>query len=117
MSISQMTYMSYFFTIIAVLFGATAVALFFIYDIRRCWQIVRGKRVSTPFFKIPVDRQKKHTEVCAQRDRTKKLTLEKKTQPLCSDAFQSTVLLATEETEPLETMYLVQDITMMDVQE
>lgn len=98
MSISEMTHVSYFFMIMAVVFGGVAVAMFFAYDIRRCWQIVRGKQVSVPSVKVSVNRKK-----------------EEKTEPLCPNAYESTVLLAAEETEPLETMCLVQDITMMDV--
>lgn len=116
MSISEMTCMSYFFAIIAALFGAAAVAMFFAYDIKRCWQIVSGKRVGAPSTKTSVNRQKKHATIPAQHNRTQKLTPEEKTEPLHSNACESTVLLTEEETEPLETMCLVQDITMMDAQ-
>ena len=114
MSVIKMTQMSYLFLILAVLFGAVAVALFFVYDIARCWRIVCGKRVGACVVKTPVKRQKKHMEVSTQHDRTQKLVLEELMRPSGFEACRSTVLLDTEETEPLETMYLVQDITMME---
>lgn len=114
MSAIKMTQMSYLFIIMAVLFGAVAVALFFAYDIGRCWQIVHGKRVGACVVKAPVRRQKRHMEMPMQHDRTQKLALGETMRPSDLDACRSTVLLDTEETEPLETMYLVQDITMME---
>ena len=114
MNAIKMTQMSYFFIVLAVLFGAVAVALFFAYDIRRCWRIVCGKRVGACVVKAPVKRQKKHMEMPMQHDRTQKLAPEELMRPSGFEACRSTVLLDMEETEPLETMCLVQDITMME---
>lgn len=114
MSVIKMTQMSYLFIIFAVLFGVVAVALFFAYDIGRCWRIVHGKRVSACAVKTPVKRQKKYMETPMQHDKTQKLAHEETMRLSGYEACRSTVLLDTEETEPLETMCLVQDITMME---
>lgn len=116
MNAIKMTQMSYLFIILAVLFGAVAMALFFVYDIGRCWRIVCGKRVGACVVKTPVRRQKKHIEMAMQHDRTQKLAPEQMMRPSGLEACRSTVLLDMEETEPLETMCLVQDITMMEAQ-
>ncbi|MDE7267039.1 MAG: hypothetical protein K2N89_06200 [Lachnospiraceae bacterium] len=114
MSAIKMTQMSYLFIILAVLFGAVAVTLFFAYDIGRCWRIVRGKRVGAFVAKTPVRQQKKHIEMAMQHDRTQKLVHGETMRPSGLEACRSTVLLDMEETEQLETMYLVQDITMVE---
>lgn len=116
MSAIKMTQMSYLFIIMAVLFGMVAMALFFTYDIGRCWQIVHGRRVGACVVKMPVRRQKKHMETAMRHDKTQKLAPEEmmRLPGLGLEACRSTILLDTEETEPLETMYLVQDITMME---
>lgn len=113
-SVIKMTQMSYLFIILAVLFGAVAVVLFFAYDIGRCWRIVWGKRVGACVVKTPVRRQKKHIEMAMQHDRTQKLVRGETMRTSGLEACRPTVLPDTEETEPLETMYLVQDITMME---
>ena len=110
----KMTQMSYLFIVLAVLFGTVAVALFFAYDIGRCWRIVCGKRVGACVVKAPAKRQKKHMEMPMQHDRTHKLVRGETMRLPGFEACSSTVLLDTEETEPLETMCLVQDITMME---
>lgn len=105
MGISEMTHMSYFFAAIAVVFGTASVVMFFAYDIRRCWQIVSGKR----------DGKKNYIAVSAQRDRAQKTELLYPN--VREDTCESTLLLAAEDTEPLETMCLVQDITMMEIEQ
>lgn len=114
MSVIKMTQMSYFFIIMAVLFGTMAVVLFFAYDIGRCWRIVRGKRFGAQVVKAPAKRQKKHMEMPIQHGRTQKLARGETMRQSRLEACKSTVLLDTEETEPLETMCLVQDITLME---
>lgn len=112
----KLTYMSYFWTVIATLSGIVAVVLFFAYDIRRCWRIVRGKQARVSFVRIPVKSPKNHMENPLQHDRTWKLASEEKTEPLSLSAYKSTVLLTAEEIKPLETMHLVQDITVIEAQ-
>lgn len=102
MSISEMTYVSYFFAMLTAVFGIAAIVIFFAYDIRRCWQIVKGGKIS-------VNRQKKPLRV-------KESAAEAKTELLGMKLCKSTVLLGAEDTEPLETISLLQDITMMDVE-
>ena len=114
MSVIKMTQMSYLFIILFVLFGTVAVALFFAYDIGRCWRIVCGKRVDARVAKTPAKRQGKHMEIPMQHDRTQKLAPEETMRPLGLETCRSTMLPDAEETEPLETMCLVQDITMME---
>lgn len=116
MDILKLTYMSYFLTIIAALSGVVAVALFFAYDIRQCWRIVYGKQARTSLVKAPVKKQKNYIKKDLQHDTTSKPAPEEKTEPLYLNTYKSTVLLTPEETEPLETMYLVQDITMIEAQ-
>lgn len=116
MDVLELTYMSYFWAIIAALSGIVAVALFFTYDIRRCWRIVRGKHSRASIVRVPAKKQKKHMEKNLQHDRTWKPAQEEKTEPLSSDTCKSTVLLTAEEIKPLETMHLVQDITMIEAQ-
>jgi len=99
----------------AVLCAAAAVIMFFAYDIRRCWQIVRGKRVNSPSVKRPAIRPSKRKKMPAESAQTQKLILTERTQMLPLEARRSTALLVSEETVPLGTMDLVQDITMMDV--
>lgn len=106
MGILEMTYVSYFWSIIAVLSGIAAVVLFFAYDIRRCWRIVHGKQALASFASM---------EKSLQHDRTWRLASEEKTEPLSRNTYKATVLLTTEETKPLETMCLLQDITMIEV--
>lgn len=116
MDVSKLTYMSYFWAVIGTLSGIVAVVLFFAYDIRRCWRIVRGKQARASFVRVSVERQKKRMEKPLQHDRMWKLAPEEKTEPLSLSTYKSTVLLTAEEIKPLETMHLVQDITMIEAQ-
>lgn len=116
MDVLELTYVSYFWTIIAALSGIVAVVLFFAYDIRRCWRIVRGKQVCTSFVRVPVKSKKNHIEKLLQHGRTRKLAPEEKTELLSLSTYESTVLLTAEEIKPLETIHLVQDITMIEAQ-
>lgn len=115
MSASEMTYMSYFFAITAVVFGTASAAMFFVYDIRRCWQIVSGKQVRLSFVKAFGDRKKNHITTPAQHDGSQKTELLYPN--IREDTCKSTLLLAAEETEPLETMCLIQDITVMEIEQ
>lgn len=99
MSILKMTYMSYLFIIISIVFGVTAVIMYFVFDIKRCWRIVRGNDLSDKFYTDAAQTQK--TEG-TKTEKTERLI-----------ANKSTVLLTSEETVPLESMKLVQDIVMM----
>ena len=94
MGISEMTHMSYFFVIMAVLFGIITVIMYFALDIRRCWRIVQGKHSVIVREKAPcvADSNTAHRKGSDIGDKTEKL----------------------EETVLLETMTLVQDIVMMD---
>lgn len=110
MGITEMTYMSYFFIIMAAVFGISAVILYFTLDIRRCWRIVWGSR------NVPMPNT---AAVCAARSRFcresgQKNTAIEETQRLAIS--MSTLLLPPKETVPLETMELVQNIVMMDVE-
>lgn len=101
MGILEMTYVSYFFIVMAFVFGAAAVALYFVLDIRQCWRIVRGNRYAflegtLPFAVFPNTGQ-------GSSGKTEKLAGE-----------QTEALLAFEEALPPETVTLVQDIVMMD---
>lgn len=116
MDILKMTYVSYFLTGIAVMSGITAVTLFFLYDIPRCLRIVRGGQICKSFAGVTVHKQKKNVKESVRHGRTRKLTLAEKTEKLDLNVSKPTVLLTDEDTTLLETMYLVQDITMIEAQ-
>ena len=106
MGISEMTYMSYFFTVMAVVFGGISIAMYFMFHIRRCWRIAWGAhsvtvRENVPYAIVSNTAPKDHSQI---REKTEKLT------PDPTEA-----LLTLEETVTLETMTLVQDIVMMDI--
>lgn len=109
MSILEMTYVSYFFMFMAAVFGVAAVIMYFVLDIRRCWRIIRGRQaeVSGMVVSSPVLSGARRGK-CGES--TEKLGA-RETTPL--SVCESTLLLASEETVALETMDLVQDITMM----
>lgn len=48
MSIAQITYLSYFFYILAALFAVLAAVLFFAFDIRRIWKVLRKQTFHSP---------------------------------------------------------------------
>lgn len=119
LDILKMTYVSYLLTGIAVLSGIMTVALFFLYDIPRCVRIVRGGGRSAFAGAAASDadtvhRKKERRAKPIRRGKTEKLAFAGKTELLDKNAKKSTVLLTAEDTTPLETMYLVQDITMME---
>lgn len=98
-----MTYMSRFFAAAALLSGIVALAIFFAYDIRTCWRILGGGKGLVP---------------AAEKRSAKKLPHGEMTQRLNANpdekAHEPTVLLDVEATEPLGTMVMVQNITMME---
>lgn len=100
-----MTNVSHFFAAAALLSGIAALAMFFIYDIRTCWRILRGGRGLAP---------------TAEKRSAKKLLHGEKTERLDAKlderAHEPTVLLDMEKTEPLGTMVMVQEITMMEME-
>lgn len=95
-----MTYVSYFFAAMAVLSGIAALAIFFIYDIKTCWQILKGGRGLAPSVK-----KLSHGEGTERLDAK-----------LDEKAHEQTVLLDMEATEPLGTMVMVQEITMIEAE-
>ena len=105
MSISEMTYVSYFFAAAALLSGVAALAIFFAYDIRMCWRILKGERWAAP----PVKRR--HKEKLPHGEKTQRLDAK-----LDEKAQEPTSLLDMDSTEPLGTMALVQEITMMEAE-
>ncbi len=110
MGITEMTCVSYFFLIMAALFGITAIILYVTLDIRRCWRIVRGNR------HVPVQNAAavRAARSCPRQESGLENIAPKETQRLTASA--STLLLEPEETVPLGTMALVQDIVMMDAE-
>lgn len=107
-----MTYVSYFLMLLSAVFGMTAVAMYFVFDIKQCWKIVRGR--CSLDRKYAVSGQDKKSRRLAASEPTELFTPEK-TVPL--PACESTVLLESKETVPLPTMSLVQDIVMGDMGE
>ena len=105
MSISEMTYVSYFFVVMAVLFGIITVIMYFTLDIRRCWRIVRGGHSA-------VIRDRVSCDIASNTEWKRNSEISKKTEKLVSDKTEA--LFPFEETVPLETMTLVQDIVMTD---
>jgi len=114
LGVSEMTYVSYFLTGIAALSGIMTVVLFFLYDIRRCLRIVRGGGARSVFAGIIFHKKEKKRKKSVRHERTRKLSLVEQTEKLDLNADRSTILLTEEDTTPLETMYLVQDITMIE---
>lgn len=106
MSILEMTYVSYFFMIMTVLFGTITVIMYFTLDIRRCWNIVRRNRIGTVKEKVLLDEDSK-------KERKREIKIYAETEKLVNNKTEA--LLTFEETVPLETITLVQDIVMMDV--
>lgn len=104
-----MTYVSYFFMILSVMSGLAAAVMYVAFDIRQCWRIVRGRDCSK--YCHAAVRFPKSQSVTASGG-TEKFTLES---TILLPACESTALLATEETEPLSDMNLVQDIVMGDI--
>lgn len=101
MGISEMTHVSYFFAAMAVVFGGVSIIMYFTFDIRRCWKIVRGREF------VPVREQVSNTGKKGGSQ------IYEKTEQLAPDRTET--LFQFEETAPLETMALVQDIVMMDL--
>ncbi|MDE7208174.1 MAG: hypothetical protein K2N90_13630 [Lachnospiraceae bacterium] len=98
MGISEMTQVSYFFVVLAVLFGIIAVIMYFALDIGRCWRIVRGRHSAVvrenALYAVAFDTEcRGNGAVC---EKTERLVPDKTETPL------------------LETMTLVQDIFMTD---
>ena len=105
MSISEMTHVSYFFVIMAVLFGIITVIMYFTLDIRRCWRIVRGGHSAVIRDRMPCD-------IASNTEWKRNSEINEKTEKLVTDKTEA--LFMFEETVPLETMTLVQDIVMTD---
>lgn len=103
-----MTYVSYFFIALSVLFGAAALVMYFALDIRRCWGIVRGRYAAAPKAEKPYAAASRAYPRAYHRSNCE--ATEKLDAPMC----EATLLLASEDTVPLETMNLVQDITIID---
>ena len=102
MGISEMTYVSYFFIILAVVFGGAAVILFFALDIRRCWRIARGRYAGVLSETVP-SCAFSGVEQSVHSDKTEKL------------AYKETEVLVTpDHTTVSETMTLMRDIVMTD---
>ena len=110
MNITEMTYVSYFFLIMAALFGITAIILCVTLDIRRCWRIVRGNR----HVPMPNTAAVRAARSCPRQESGPENISAGETQRLSANA--ATLLLEPEETVPLGTMALVQDIVMMDAE-
>ena len=100
-----MTYVSYFFAAMAVLSGIAALAIFFIYDIKTCWRILKGGRGLAPLAKKRGAKKLPHGEGTERLDAK-----------LDEKAHEQTVLLDMDATEPLGTMVMVQEITMMEAE-
>lgn len=105
MEISEMTHMSYFFIIMAVLFGIITITMYFVLDIKRCWKIIWGRHSAASNEKVP-------GAVTLNTEHRKSNEISAKTERLVPDKMET--LSAFEETVPLEIMTLVQDIVMMD---
>ena len=105
MSISEMTYVSYFFVVMAVLFGIITMIMYFTLDIRRCWRIVRGGHSAVIRDRVPCD-------IASNMECKRNCEISEKTEKLVPDKTEA--LFAFEEMVPLETMTLVQDIVMTD---
>ena len=104
-SISEMTHVSHFFVVMAVLFGIITVIMYFTLDIRRCWRIVRGGHSAEMRDRVPYD-------ITADTEWKRNSEISEKTEKLVSDKTEA--LFLSEETIPLETMTLIQDIVMTD---
>lgn len=114
MGIQQLTTLSYVFCAMAVLLAVAATVMFFKFDIRRIWKIMRGKGTSsiirerstaTPAINAPMT-----GKLPTQKLSTEKLS--PRTLPM-QNLITQTLPLQSEETIPLEAMelILVQDIT------
>lgn len=107
MGILEMTYVSYFFILLSAVLGMAAAAMYFIFDIKQCWRIVRGT----------YSMERKHTvSGKAKTPLRQPAVLNTSEGPKPFQVCESTVLLAPEETEPLPVMQLVQDIVMGDME-
>lgn len=106
MGISEMTYVSYFFVFLSVLSGIMTVVMYFAMDIKRCWRIVRGRCSVAVREKAPCAAgfNAGHQKGNETGGKTEKLVPDK------TEAFP-----APEETVLFDTMTLVQDIVIMDV--
>ena len=105
MSILETTYASYFFAAAALLLGIVALAMFFAYDIRACWRILKDGKGLAPISKKQGAKKFPHGE------RTQRLD-----EKLDEKAQEPTALLDMDATEPLGTMVMVQNITMMEAE-
>lgn len=104
MGVSEMTHVSYFFTAMAAVFGCVSAVMYFMFDIRRCWRIARGT------YSVAV-REKKPVGIVSNKEEKNYGLVHQKTEKLASDKTETPFTF--EETVPLETITLVQDIVMM----
>lgn len=109
MGISEMTHVSYFFAIMAAAFGCISVVMYFMFDIRRCWRIVRGTHFVAAQKKASVG-VVLNSRVSNTEEKDYSLMCQK-TEKLAPDKTET--FFAFEDTVPLETITLVQDIVMM----
>ena len=114
MGVSEMTHVSYFFAVMAAMFGCVSVAMYFMFDIRRCWKIVRGTHSVTVRTKAPagvVSNSIVSNPIISNTEEKDYGSNPQKTEKLAPDKTET--LFQFEETVPLETITLVQDIVMM----
>lgn len=110
MGISDMMKISYVFAMIAALSGAAAVVMFFAYDIRECWRILRGGRgfsrghALRGFSRKRGDSRKSRD---SQGEKTAKLDA-----GFEAKEHEPALLLDEYDTVPLGAMEMIQDITM-----
>lgn len=124
MSIQQLTTLSYVFYAMAVFLAAAAAVMFFKFDIRRIWKIMRGKGTSsiirehstaTSAINAPTTEKLPTQNLSSENLSTQKLPTEKlspQTLPM-QNLITQTLPLQSEETIPLEAieLVLIQDIT------